>query len=225
MTNTLKFFHFSTLRNSLQNQTPTEDFGGPRLLGTKEFKIRVRPKLIYIVQINYYSNIALLKFHPKLFEDHPDKYKRVDVGLTHSEKRGLLNTCCKIVYHELEKNNNFHYGFFGQCYEKDDLKNREVTRRFDWYTKQVTTFFSDENYNHQKISIINFYCISKKKNSKFKANNFLLFLEQENLIIEFMTAKIRREFWKLSGFSDLEIEQKNIEFESRQLTNQRVNSI
>lgn len=194
MTCSKKYFHYTPLKNSVPNSNLSENNVLSLSKGTKIIKIKVRPKLIYTVEIMFYTEIAFLKFYPKMFEEHDDKYKKIGIGLSIGESRRLLNTCCKIVYEEMNKTENISFGFIGQCYEKDDRKDRKVTKRFDWYVKQVAIFFSPENYNHIKIEKINFYCIKKKTESKFMAEKFIETLDREGWITDFMTKKVRDEY-------------------------------
>ncbi|PWH86280.1 hypothetical protein [Brumimicrobium oceani] len=77
------------------------------------------------------------------------------MGLSVGNIKRLLNTSCKIILDEIDKsdNENIIYSFFGQWYEKDNDKNRIISKRFSLYRKQVATFFS----------LINFFILKKKQ--------------------------------------------------------------
>lgn len=93
------------------------------------------------------------------------------MGLTHSEKRKLLNTCCLLVLDEIDKQlkDDIIYAFFGQWYDKDHQQNRLFAKRFNLYEKQVTTFFSIEHFKDFKFDPINLYCLGTIQSSKFES--------------------------------------------------------
>lgn len=194
----LKYFHYTILKNS--NLT-----GIPYLSGTfqptrnKQFKISIRKKLVYLIELYEYNEYSFLKFHPQIHQNNPDRYKITTMGLTYGEKRKLLNTCCRIILDEIDKNqkNSQIYSFFGQWYEKDNELERLFAKRFDLYEKQVTTFFSDDNFFHFKQKEINLYCLSTKQNKDFREKVSILL---ENLTVDndfvaqFMTEQAKKEY-------------------------------
>jgi hypothetical protein len=165
----------------------------------KSFKLKIRKKLVYIVELFYYQDFVFVKFHPKIHENNSNKYQLTGLGLSIAEIKGLLNTCCKIVLNDLDKNdgNNFIYAFFGQWYVKDNLANRVITKRFSLYEKQVSTFFSHENFFHYKQNVINFYSISPRTNKNFvtRIEQLLDYLTKERELVSlFMTEKAKDEY-------------------------------
>lgn len=168
-TNQLKYCHYTPIKNSnLSNSihSPYQKFQPNRI---KSFKIKIKQRLVYIVEIYYFKEYAFIKFHPKLHENNINKYQIIDMGMNVENIKKLLNTCCKIILDEIDKSEHADmiYAFFGQWYDKDNLKERLVSKRYNLYKKQVTTFFSVENFSHYYLEIINFYCISPIENRQF----------------------------------------------------------
>ncbi|MBP5982313.1 MAG: hypothetical protein KA734_01215 [Fluviicola sp.] len=194
-----KYFKYTPLKRSNLRGIPqfNQDYIQPTTV--KSYKVAIRNKIKYIVELYYYESIVFLKFHPKVFENHPNKYQLIGMNLRISEKRGLLNTCCKIILDEIDKSNDEKavYCFFGQWYEKDNRLNRMHTKRFELYEKQATTFFSNQNFFHFKQSLINFYAISPIQNNKVSQQINQLFDEmtkKDEIIGQFMTERAKNEF-------------------------------
>lgn len=161
----------------------------------KIYKISVRVKLKYHIEIYYYEHFAFVKFYPKVFESYPDKYKKVGMKLTIREKRMLLNTCCDIVYKEIKKTPSIIFAFIAQVYDRDNVLNRLLTVRFSLYKKQVTTFFNSDDYVHFNYEPFNFYCITKIDEFTFiKRLQSLLdvLMTNEELSSQFMTDRQKR---------------------------------
>lgn len=154
----------------------------------KTYKIKIRKKLIYKVELFYYKRFAFIKFHPAKMDNSPDKYKFVGVGLRIGEIKGLLYTCSNIVKDELQKYTDYNFAFIGQPYDKDDKKQRRVAKRFDLYIKQVSTDFYDENdgIKHFYIEDLNFYTIYKKDDKKFKKDvtKFIEYIKNNDSIMQ-----------------------------------------
>ena len=193
------FFHFSHLKNT-NSRNVSFDLGDVFFpSGVKFFKVKVRKNLIYIVELYYYNEYVFIKFHPKIHESNPKKYQIVGMGLKNEEKRRLLNTCCKIVLYDIDKNTSSHlvYAFFGQWYDKDNSSSRLTSKRFSLYEKQVATFFSESRFHHFKREIINFYSISNIENQNFIPQIRSLLeklLSKEEIISLFMTEKAKNEY-------------------------------
>jgi hypothetical protein len=193
--NPFKYFHFTPLKNSDLTGVPyaSDSFHPKRI---KQFKITVRPRLVYIVELFNYDGYAFLKFHPKIHDSNPEKYQITNIGLKFGEIRKLLNTCCKIVLNEIEKEENANtvYSFFGQWYNKDNQLQRLSAKRFSLYEKQVTTFFSNDNFFHFKQKEINLYCLCSTKNTLFE-DQVLQLLDKltvnNDFIAQFMTDKAK----------------------------------
>lgn len=192
---TYNYYHYTPQRNSDRKHLPNVSIAKIEPSRIKEFKVKVRPKIIYCVELFYYDEIIFVKFHPKLFETDSDKYKKVGMGLSTAEIKTFLNTCCKIVAQDFTKNSKSHiYSFIGQWYDKDNIKARLLTKRFSLYKKQVTTYFSAETFMHVTYDLINFYCITSKNNKSLQPQLNKLFetLASHNSIIEdFMTEKAK----------------------------------
>src|SRR5690554_148826 len=194
-----KYYHYSQQRNSeLRNSSYLSDRGlEPTKI--KSFKIKIRKRIIYTVELFYYEDVVFIKFHPKLYESHPDKYQIIDVGLQLSEIKRLMNTCCKIVLNDLNKDDNSDliYAFFGQWYFKDNQQKRISSKRFCLYEKQVSTFFSIKEFNHFKQKEINYYSVSLKSNQSFDKQNervLDLLTRDEELVKLFMTETAVKEY-------------------------------
>ncbi len=150
--------------------------------------------MIYLIELFYYEELTFIKFYPKIHENNPNRYKVCDIGLSNSEKRKLLNTCCSIVHDEIEKDKERLFAFVAQIYDRDNEKKREISVRFSIYRKQVTTFFKLENYSHLMIKDFNFYCMAKASNKSFskKIEAFITKAKkQESLVMEFITDRGR----------------------------------
>jgi hypothetical protein len=190
-----KYFHFTPLKNSDFTGVPfaLDSFHPKRI---KQYKITVRPRLVYIVELFDYDSYVFLKFHPKIHESNPERYQITDIGLSFGEIRKLLNTCCRIVLTVIEKQDNIDtiYSFFGQWYDKDNKLQRLTAKRFSLYEKQVSTFFSNENFFHYKREEINLYCLCSIKNKQFE-NQVHQLLDKLtidiNFIAQFMTNKAK----------------------------------
>jgi|GEM_PF-5133937 len=198
MENNKCFNYGSPIYHNLKKSSDPEDILSLGLKHKKIYKVKIRKKIKYLIEIYYYENIAFVKFYPKLHENNPDKYKMVGMNLTFPEKRMLLNTCCDIVSKEIEKSPEIIYSFIAQVYDRDNEKEREMSIRFSVYRKVVTTLFKTSLYDHFNIEEINFYCISKKENKKFNHNlgEFLsaAMASKENIVFEFMTNRTRCQF-------------------------------
>lgn len=193
-----KSFRYTLLKNAnLTGITYTIDYF--EATGIKQYKISIRKKLVYIVELYDYNGFVFLKFHPKIHELNPDRYQITRMGLTHSEKRKLLNTCCLIVLDEIDKQpkEDIIYAFFGQWYDKDNQQNRLFAKRFNLYEKQVTTFFSIEQFKHFKFDPINLYCLSTIQNNKFKSlilDLLQTLSENQDFVARFMTKRAVDEY-------------------------------
>lgn len=165
-----KYFHYTPQKNSSYSRGfPYTDQGmSPDKI--KSFKVKIDKKLKYIIELYYFEEFVFIKFHPKIYEGSKEKYKLVGMNLKIGDIRRLLNTCCKIVLQEMDKCDDpeMIYGLIGQWYKKDNKFNRLVTRRFDIYRKQATTYFSFENFIHYEEQVLNLYCICSNKNRKYK---------------------------------------------------------
>src|SRR5690554_8211649 len=82
-----KYYHYSQQRNSdLRNSSYLSDRGlEPTKI--KSFKIKIRKRIIYTVDLFCYDDVVIIKFHPKLCESHPGKYRIIDVGMLLSETK------------------------------------------------------------------------------------------------------------------------------------------
>lgn len=191
-----KYFHFSLLKNVDLRGIPhsTEVF---QAKGLKQYKVSIRKKLVYLIEIYDYDGIEFLKFYPKIHENNPDKYQLTTIGLTYAEIRKLLNTCCKIVLHQFdsEKNKEPIYCFFGQWYSRDNQNDRLTAKRFNLYEKQVTTYFSHTSFKHFKIDPINLYCLGSVHNRKFEEQVGILLEKlsyKHDFVAQFMTESAKR---------------------------------
>jgi|SRR5690554_4169147 len=196
--NQLKYCHYTPIRNSSLTSSVSLPFQKDNPDRIKAFKIRIKKSRVYIVEIYYYQEFAFIKFHPKIHENHPEKYQIIGMGLSVGEIKKLLNTSCKIILDEIDKsdNENIVYAFFGQWYDKDNEKNRIASKRFSLYRKQVATFFSIDKFFHSEEEVVNFYCISPKKNKKFNKQVIKLRNELANdmsLTELFMTEKAKED--------------------------------
>jgi hypothetical protein len=143
----------------------------------KRYKIKVREKITYYIDLHYYEKYVFLKYFPAKHESNPDKYKIIGLGLKITEVRGIMHTCIAIIRQEFKENNSFHYAIIGQPYDKDDKLNRIESIRFSIYKKQISTFISAEKITHLNIPVINFYAISLKNKTEMESDLSNLFLE------------------------------------------------
>jgi hypothetical protein len=161
------------------------------LFAKKIYKINVRPKLVYYIELDYYEHTVFIKFYPKIMESEPDKFKKVGMGLKIAEVRKLLYTCCVLVYEEIQLSPQKVFSFVAQIYDRDNLLKRKKSIRFSVYKKMVTTYFNDQDYIHFNLEAYNFYCITRIENT----TKFLPILQEltdavsqdNHLINEFVT--------------------------------------
>lgn len=192
MTEKLKYFGYTPIKNSKIDSRDPLNEGSIVPDRKKGYKIKVRSKMVYTFELFYFSNFVFVKFHPKIYESDPEKYKRCNIGLGPSEIRTLLNTCSKIVHIEMNKPDNEEvvFAFIGQWYEKDNILKRLSTVRFSIYLKQTALLFYSEEYNHNWFETLNLYCLSKldeKKHSK-KVSELLHYLASSpSLLMSFLT--------------------------------------
>jgi hypothetical protein len=135
------------------------------LFAKKIYKINVRPKLVYYIELDYYEHTVFIKFYPKIMESEPDKFKKVGMGLKIAEVRKLLYTCCVLVYKEIQMSPQKVFSFVAQIYDRDNLLKRKKSIRFSVYKKMVTTYFNDKDYIHFNLEAYNFYCITRIENT------------------------------------------------------------
>ena len=95
------------------------------LFAKKIYKINVRPKLVYYIELDYYEHTVFIKFYPKIMESEPDKFKKVGMGLKIAEVRKLLYTCCVFVYKEIQMSPQKVFSFVAQIYDRDNLLKRK----------------------------------------------------------------------------------------------------
>jgi hypothetical protein len=161
------------------------------LFAKKIYKIKVRQKLVYYIELDYYEHTVFIKFYPKIIESEPSKFKKVGIGLKIAEIRKLLYTCCVLVYQEIQMNPQKVFSFVAQIYDRDNLLKRKKSVRFSVYKKMVTTYFNDQDYIHFNLEAYNFYCITRIENTE----KFLPILQEltdavsqhNHLINEFVT--------------------------------------
>ncbi|MEY4895037.1 MAG: hypothetical protein RL751_1862 [Bacteroidota bacterium] len=135
------------------------------LFAKKIFKIIVRPKLVYYIELDYYEHTVFIKFYPKIMESEPDKFKKVGMGLKIAEVQKLLYTCCVLIYEEIQMSPQKVFSFVAQIYDRDNLLKRKKSIRFSVYKKIVTTYFNDRDYIHFNLEAYNFYCITRIENT------------------------------------------------------------
>jgi hypothetical protein len=135
------------------------------LFAKKIYKINVRPKLVYYIELDYYEHTVFIKFYPKIMESEPDKFKKVGMGLKIAEVRKLLYTCCVLIYEEIQMSPQKVFSFVAQIYDRDNLLKRKKSIRFSVYKKMVTTYFNDRDYIHFNLEAYNFYCITRIENT------------------------------------------------------------
>jgi hypothetical protein len=135
------------------------------LFAKKIYKINVRPKLVYYIELDYYEHTVFIKFYPKIMESEPDKFKKVGIGLKIAEVRKLLYTCCVLIYEEIQMSPQKVFSFVAQIYDRDNLLKRKKSIRFSVYKKMVTTYFNDRDYIHFNLEAYNFYCITRIENT------------------------------------------------------------
>lgn len=158
----------------------------------KEFKIKVRPKLIYKFELFYFGFYVFVKFYPSKLQGSDERYSKANIGLKIEEVRTLLNTCCKIVHHDMshEENEDCLYSFIGQWYEKDNQLRRLSAVRYSIYLKQTANVFFQDQYQHNWFEILNLYCLSQMDydNHKLKVSGLLHFLASNpTLTMSFLT--------------------------------------
>ena len=169
------------------------------LKGKKIYKVKVRNKIKYFIELYYYEHFVFVKFYPKLLENDPDKYKKVGVGLTIKEKRKLLMTCCDIVAKEMFRDSDQIFAFVAQIYERDNDKKRLTSKRFQWYVKQVATFFNNVDYEHFVFEPFNFYSLNKVSVPDLQQKIKWLFEQTElnvDLLNELITDEMKLELSK-----------------------------
>jgi hypothetical protein len=138
----------------------------------KKFKLKVRTRIVYRIELHYYDRIIFVKFYPKIQENNPDKFKLSGFNLSMTEKRKLINTVSVIVYEEIKKNDNqgYSFSFFGQIYDRDNLKNRKSSVRYSIYRKQVVNLFRSNSFKHTYVDSINFYLLTNGSNEVHDKN-------------------------------------------------------
>jgi len=165
----------------------------------KEFKIKVRTRLVYKFELFYFNQYVFVKFYPSKLSDSDERYSKADIGLAIGEIRTLLNTCCKIVHHDMNRkeNENCLYGFIGQWYEKDNRLRRLSTIRYSIYLKQTANVFFQDAYHHNWFEILNLYCLSQLEYEvhKNKVSGLLHFLASNpTLSMSFLTEAGKERF-------------------------------
>ncbi len=157
-----------------------------------QYKVKIRSRIVYLIEIHYYERFAFLKFYPKILENSEDKFKQIGLGLKVGEIRKLIRTCSFLINSILEKNNQINFAFFGQVYDKDDEKNRLVSKRFELYKKQVVTDFYSEKIRHLEFEMLNFFTVSLKSEKDFEEDieHFIEYVKfHQDKFQSFMTKK------------------------------------
>ncbi len=196
---------YSILRynNPIYSSSITPFDPSDKILGLSSkciYKVKIRNKIVYHIELYFYKDFGFIKFYPKKFENDPNRYKRVGIGLTLIEKRSLFMTCCEIVSKYSEKNPDLIYAFVAQVYDRDNDLDRLISIRYSIYKKLVTTYFSSDEYLHFSMDHFNFYAISKMSESDFikKLQALIDKVEQdEDFCFQFMTQKQQQELIKL----------------------------
>jgi hypothetical protein len=157
-----------------------------------QYKVKIRSRIVYLIEIHYYERFAFLKFFPKILENSEDKFKQIGLGLKVGEIRKLIRTCSFLINSIVEKNNQLNFAFFGQVYDKDDEKNRLVSKRFELYKKQVVTDFYSEKIRHLEFEMLNFFTVSLKSEKDFEEDieHFIEYVKfHQDKFQSFMTKK------------------------------------
>jgi hypothetical protein len=157
-----------------------------------QYKVKIRSRIVYLIEIHYYERFAFLKFYPKILENSEDKFKQIGLGLKVGEIRKLIRTCSFLINSIVEKNNQLNFAFFGQVYDKDDEKNRLVSKRFELYKKQVVTDFYSEKIRHLEFEMLNFFTVSLKSEKDFEEDieHFIEYVKfHQDKFQSFMTKK------------------------------------
>lgn len=156
-----------------------------------KFKFKIRKKKVYTIELNYFSKFVFVKYYPSKLETSNNKFKVTGMNLTISEIRGILETCSQLILKEITINSDYNYAFIGQPYDKDDIKKREVSKRFQLYNKKVASDFYSEKFKHYSHPTLNFYAISTKNDKDFMddINKFNKHLEENDHILDDIMTK------------------------------------
>lgn len=133
-------------------------------LTTDVYRFVSRYNRIYLVEVEVYEkSFYFLKFYLRSHNRLPGRYKyRVLIGDNDSFR--IFNTCIAIASEILKKDPLASFGFIGV--DSDDEKSIANTKRYRIYKKLAVTYFSTENFDHQKDDSNSMYLLLNRGNQE-----------------------------------------------------------
>ncbi len=97
----------------------------------------------YLVWVEKYSsNVYIIKFHLKSHTNSKTKY---NIMTNLFEARPIVNTCMFILYDIAQDDENSSFGFIGARMENEGRAN---TKRYRFYSRITSTYFSEQKFTH-----------------------------------------------------------------------------
>lgn len=119
----------------------------------------------YIVRVEEYPNHFYgIKFYLKDDAHSPHKYNRL-TGL--NEARPVIRTCIAILMNIAEKDTHSSFGFIGANLEGET---HNETKRFRVYRRILTSYFSQNVFEHYQIVQQSAYAMVRKSELAIKQN-------------------------------------------------------
>ncbi|HCQ30453.1 MAG TPA: hypothetical protein DIU39_09215 [Flavobacteriales bacterium] len=112
-----------------------------------EYKINTKSKKKYILKVDFFEwDICVVKFYPKKFSSHPEKYK-LRIGKDFNTFREVLTAVLKLCLKLYKQNPALGFAFFGEWDEKDVSAKRTQSQRQNIYLRLVFSKIKyDENF-------------------------------------------------------------------------------
>jgi hypothetical protein len=120
-----------------------------------------KSKQTYLVHVEYYRhNVAVVKYHLKTHRLSEKKYN-ILTGLY--EARTVIKTCINIMLQIAYENEKLSFGFIGAHTEKKDFEeSKSNTKRFRVYQALMSTYFSEDVYEHYTFGEQSAYLLLNK---------------------------------------------------------------
>lgn len=134
----------------------------------------------YSVELHEYNGFAMIKFYPRNFKEHPNKYKlrSVELGFIVPRKgiMRLLNACTYLMKKYLEVHPDNFIGYVGQPDIHDDFSknHNDTAQRARIYNRWVWTKFQSHKYSFVEPHIfekVNINLVRKARPSAISLND------------------------------------------------------
>lgn len=117
-----------------------------------------KSKQVYLVEVHHFRfNIFVVKYYLK---SHRFSENKFNILTKLYEPRLVVNTCCMIMLDVYRKFNEASFGFIGSnTVTPSSSELRHNTKRYEFYKKLMSSYFSEEYFTHRKDDLNSAYLL------------------------------------------------------------------